>query len=267
MSDRFIQFCNLAKQEIDLVLNQIDLNQKSGTDFINTKSGASPVVTEIDLQIEARLRQLINDHFPKAGILGEEFAEKIINDSDQRFILDPIDGTIALVTGKPTFTSLIALEQAGEFHSGWIYLPVLDQVFLATKGHGATGPRGPLRTSQKTNWSQLVWSTTSPAMFPEAWHKQLLNRLHELCWLSSYGGDAMQYCLLAEGRIDIVIENQMAVYDYASLVPIVEESGGCISDFQGRPLRADSCGEVLATANQSIHENMLNLIAETRNFC
>ena len=101
MSDSFLKLCNLAKIEIDTVIDSINLDQKTGSDFLSQKNAASPVVTKIDLEIEKQLRKLIEIQYPDAGILGEEYLEKLANkESKYRFILDPIDGTIALVTGN-----------------------------------------------------------------------------------------------------------------------------------------------------------------------
>ena len=266
MSDKFTKLCKLAKLEVDSVISSIDLDHKVGSDFVSEKNAASPVVTKIDLDIEKRLRVLISAEFPRAGILGEEFLEKKAQqESKQRFILDPIDGTIALVTGKPTYTTLMALEESGIFHSGWVYLPALKQEYFAIKGSGAYGPTGLLKTSEKRTWESIVWSSTTPSMFPDNWQKRLLSELYDRCWLSSFGGDAMQYCLLAQGRIDIVIENQMEIHDYAAIVPIVKEAGGFISDFDGNALDSNSSGQVLATANASLHEMSLELIQKIRN--
>ena len=266
MSDSFLKLCNLAKIEIDTVIDSINLDQKTGSDFLSQKNAASPVVTKIDLEIEKQLRKLIEIQYPDAGILGEEYLEKLAHkESKHRFILDPIDGTIALITGKPTYTTLMALEVSGEFHSGWVYLPALKQEYQAIKGCGTYGPTGLLKTSDKKTWESIVWSSTTPSMFPDNWQKKLLSYLHEHCWLSSYGGDAMQYCLLAQGRIDMVIENQMEIHDYAAVAPIVKEAGGCISDFDGNSLDSSHSGQVLATANSTLHEMALELIHKVRN--
>ena len=266
MSDSFLKLCSLAKIEIDNIINSINLDHKTGSDFLSEKNAASPVVTKIDLEIEKQLRKLIECQYPNAGILGEEYAEKLAHkESKHRFNLDPIDGTIALVTGKPTYTTLMGLEVSREFHSGWVYLPAVKQEYQAITGSGAFGPSGLLQTSSKKTWDSIVWSTTTPSMFPDTWHKQLLTQLHKRCWLSSFGGDAMQYCLLAQGRIDMVIENQMEIHDYAAVVPIVTEAGGFISDFDGNPLDSNSSGQVLATANDTLHKMALELIQEVRN--
>lgn len=266
MRNSFEEFCDLAKIEIDQVLNEIRLDSKTGSDFVSSKAAASPVVTEIDLMIETRLRGLIDRKFPNAAILGEEFSNKAAsNGDDQRFILDPIDGTIALLTGKPTYASLIGLQQGNQFHSGWVYLPALNQCYSASKAAGSIGPQGNLYTTQKNDLSQVIWSTTTPHMFSKQWQKELISELHDLCWLSSYGGDAMQYCLLAQGRIDLIIEDQMEIHDYAAVVPIVQEAGGCVTDFDGKPLNPNtSNGEVLASANPTLHEIVLSLIREVR---
>ena len=266
MSDSFLKLCSLAKIEVDNVINSINLDHKTGSDFLSQKNAASPVVTKIDLEIEKQLRKLIEVQYPNAGILGEEYSEKLAHkESKYRFILDPIDGTIALVTGKPTYTTLMALEVCGEFHSGWVYLPALKQEYQAIKGYGAYGPTGLLKTSDKKTWESIVWSSTTPSMFPDNWQKKLLSYLDERCWLSSFGGDAMQYCLLAQGRIDMVIENQMEIHDYAAVAPIVKEAGGCISDFDGNSLDSSHSGQVLATANSTLHAMALELIQEVRN--
>ena len=77
MSDSFLKLCSLAKIEIDNIINSINLDHKTGSDFLSEKNAASPVVTKIDLEIEKQLRKLIECQYPNAGILGEEYAEKM----------------------------------------------------------------------------------------------------------------------------------------------------------------------------------------------
>ena len=87
MSDSFLKLCNLAKIEVDNIINSINLDLKTGSDFLSEKNAASPVVTKIDLEIEKQLRKLIECQYPNAGILGEEYAEKLAyKESEHRFI-------------------------------------------------------------------------------------------------------------------------------------------------------------------------------------
>ena len=96
--------------------------------------------------------------------------------------------------------------------------------------------------------------TTAPELFNDT-ERALFNSVSDACRLTRYGTDCYAYCMLASGHIDIVIEAGLQFYDIAALIPIVENAGGVITDWQGNPVR--NGGRVLASANEVLHQEVL----------
>ena len=187
------------------------------------KLDESPV-TRADREAEQAMRALIAQLYPHHGILGEEFGLEN-PDASWRWVLDPIDGTRAFITGRPLFGTLIGL-----LHAGVPVLGVIDQ------------------------------SATSPAMFGGAMHRfeRLAGRVRRVSW----GGDCYAYGLLALGQIDIIAERDMKPWDWAALVPIVEGAGGRVTDWAGRTLTYDSPGDVLAVGDPTLLNAAVAALAE-----
>lgn len=228
--------------------------------LLEKKDAASPVVTRIDQEVELALREVISELAPQDGILGEEFPEKI-GQSGRRWILDPIDGTIALCAGKPTFTTLVGLQNSkGEFEAGWIYQPVLDDSWFYS-GAGATLRNGVEQScSRLQNLSSCILSTTTPDFFETRTQKEFWEELNRKTWLTSYGSDAYAYGLLASGRVHAVIERGLALHDFAALVPVLKGSGAIITDWRGQAVDSKSEGHVIAACSTEVHQQILKLL-------
>lgn len=216
------------------------------------KNDASPV-TVADRQIENCLRALIAAHYPDHAILGEE--EGASGDSPWRWILDPVDGTRSFMAGFPVYATLIALCYEDTPLVNIIDMPALDERFAAVAGTQTTFNGQTVRTRQRPLAKALLYSS-APDMFDRG---QFARReaLARLCAQSRYGGDAYLYGMLAAGWIDIVIEADMKVHDFMPLVLVVQQAGGVISDWQGKPLTGASNGEILACATQELHAQAL----------
>ena len=226
---------------------------------LEKKEAHSPVVTRLDREIEQLIRERLAEDYPKDSILGEEFGYTKGN-SKKTWIIDPIDGTIAFCTKKPLFGTLLALMDQDEFSFGMIHNPILEETYLGFQGEASTLQGQQIRTSAEESLELARLSTTTPDMFPDAYTKQVFQKLSKKCFITSFGGDCIQYGLLASGSLEIVMENQMNPHDFAALVPIVEGAGGVITDWNGQSLNLNSQGDVLACANQTIHAQVLELI-------
>jgi len=219
---------------------------------VMTKSDASPV-TVADREIESRLRGLIEASFPDHGIFGEESGVKPGN--TWTWVIDPIDGTKSFITGMPLFGTLIALSEGGIPRYGVIDVPILLERWAATSS--STYFNGTLvSTSNCEALGQARLCMTSPDMFVGD-EVNKFERLSRAVRLRRFGGDCYIFGLLASGHVDLVLETRLQPYDYMALVPVVEGAGGCISDWNGRPLSIDSCGQVLASASRRLHEAAL----------
>ncbi|QWC56896.1 histidinol-phosphatase [Erythrobacter sp. 3-20A1M] len=230
-------------------------------DWADDRKGDASPVTEADRAAEAAMRQLIEAERPDDGIIGEEYGTH--NESAGRqWVLDPIDGTISFMAGRPIFGTLIALVQ-----DGWPVLGVIDQPVSRERWAGLIGQPttfngSPVSTRSCRALDGAMLATSSPHYFGPDHAEAYMALASEVGrnrkqGLIVYGGDCYNYGLLASGHLDIVCEAGLQLYDYAALVPIVEGAGGTMSDWQGHPLDADSDGTVLALGDPARLEDVL----------
>ena len=222
-------------------------------------SGFDPV-TQADRDSELAMRQMIEDKFQSHAILGEEWGAKA-GDNFQ-WVLDPIDGTRAFISGLPTWGALIALNEKGVPKIGIMDQPFTGERFYAIDGGGAFLRHHQdlykLSTRACPSLSQAIISTTSVEHLADAalskWQK-----IAAQAKLARYGGDCYGYAMLAAGHIDAVMESGLQAYDIQALIPIVEEAGGIVSNWQGGD--AANGGDVLACGDRALHAEILALLA------
>lgn len=222
--------------------------------------GAFDPVTEADRAAEAAIRRLIAARYPDHGVIGEEYGEDR-PDADRVWVLDPIDGTRAFIAGLPLWTTLIALRHEGAPVIGAVGQPYLGEVFLG----GPSGARllkdggeTPLRTRACPALDQALVATTDPDIFQGA-DRAAWERLRAATRLARLGCDAYAYAMTAAGRIDLVAESELKVWDWSALKPLIEAAGGRFTDWNGRtPDAAD--GRVLAAGDPRLAEAALAVL-------
>ncbi|OYX39504.1 MULTISPECIES: inositol monophosphatase family protein [unclassified Sphingomonas] len=231
---------------------------------LETKADHSPV-TLADREAEAAMRSLIEATFPDDAIIGEEYGTKD-GTSGRAWVLDPVDGTRAFVSGRPVFGTLIGL-----MIEGWPMLGIIDQPILKERWSGVIGKPTlfngtPATTRACRALEGAALATTSPHAFDEhqADHFVALARAVTGGRMGQgpiYGGDCYNYGCLASGHLDIVVEAGLKIHDFAALVPVVEGAGGRMCDWQGDPLTADSVGEVIAAGDPARIEGIVEALA------
>jgi histidinol phosphatase-like enzyme (inositol monophosphatase family) len=215
------------------------------------KADRSPV-TIADRTAEQAMRAVLAERFPDHGVLGEEFGLDR-PEAPLRWVLDPIDGTRAFISGRPTFGTLIALFQDDRPILGIIDQPVTGERWIGAVGrptlfHGSMGGKPGCRPCPSLGDAEL--SCTAPEMLGADTPRFEL--LRQAVRRNYWGGDCYAHGLLALGHIDIVAECDNKVWDWAALVPVVEGAGGSVTDWQGQPLRPDSDGHVLSVGDKSL---------------
>lgn len=224
---------------------------------IDDKHDLSPV-TAADREAEESMRTLIEMFHPEHGIIGEEFGAARA-DAEYVWVLDPIDGTKAFVTGKPLFGTLIGLLHRGEPILGVIDVPALNERWIGARGHRTTHNGHVVHTRSRPDLGQAYLYSTTPLMFKgpqEAAYARLRDRVkHAL-----YGGDCYLYGLLSSGFIDLVCEASLMPYDYCALIPVVEGAGGVVTDWQGRRLTLESDGTLIAGGCAEVHAQALKAL-------
>jgi inositol-phosphate phosphatase / L-galactose 1-phosphate phosphatase / histidinol-phosphatase len=217
---------------------------------VDDKTDASPV-TIADREAETAMRALLTEHVPQHGVFGEEHGA-VRTDAEYVWVLDPIDGTKAFITGLPIFGTLIALLHRGRPVLGIIDQPILQERWLGVAGQRSTFNGKPIQVRACASLPDAYMYSTAPIMFPgalEQRHAALTQRVKLFRW----GGDCYAYGLLASGHVDLVVENSLKLYDFAALVPVVKGAGGLITDWAGKELDVNSDGSVLAAGDPAIH--------------
>ncbi len=216
------------------------------------KDDDSPV-TVADRAAEAAMRTVLAGRFPDHGILGEEAGEERAG-ARYRWVIDPIDGTRAFLTGRPSFGTLVALLDGDTPVLGLIDQPITGERWLGVAGQPTqfTGPwAGTAGARACATLSEAELSCTSPAIFtPErapGWER-LSASVRRVTW----GGDCYAFGLLALGQIDVIAEATLKLWDWAALVPVIEGAGGRVTDWRGNRLHPESDGTVLAVGDPAL---------------
>jgi myo-inositol-1(or 4)-monophosphatase len=210
-------------------------------------------VTAADKSAEQAIRELIRSERPSDGILGEELGEEK-GTSGWRWVLDPIDGTRAFITGRHEWGSLIALECDEVPVLGMIDQPVLRERFIGVNGHAELNSNGEvvsLRARSCPELSQAILCATHPDAYFTEPERAAFKRLEKQVRMTRFGGDCYLFAALALGFVDIIVESTLNRWDVAALIPLVEGAGGRISNWQGGPCLEG--GQVVAVGNPKLH--------------
>jgi myo-inositol-1(or 4)-monophosphatase len=217
-------------------------------------------VTEGDRAGERIMRQMIEQHYPDHGIHGEEYGLKPSR-SGLTWVLDPVDGTRAFISGMPTWATLIGLNFEGKPKVGVMNQPFVGETFYGNPDGAWSRHRDTLRklaTRPARPLAQATFTTTAPELYRNDAEKGVLNRLSRAARLTRYGGDAYFFCVLAAGQIDLALDAHMEPYDIAPLIPIIEGAGGIVTTWE----RGDAAGggDVIAASSTAVYEEALALI-------
>ncbi len=190
---------------------------------VETKSDGSPV-TEADRAAERAIRGHLRGAFPDFGVLGEEFGEE--GGDGPRWIIDPIDGTIAFSRGIPLFTTLIALIDDGEPVLGLIDCPALGERYVGWRGGGCRRNGTPTRVSQATDLRTAIISHGDPFCFDLFGARAAFERMaREIPMLRGYT-DAFGHAQVIGGGVDAMVDLALNLWDAAATQILVKEAGG-----------------------------------------
>jgi histidinol-phosphatase len=223
---------------------------------ITTKPDRS-FVTQADTAIERMIRERLADAFPDHGLVGEEYGTEG-GDAPVRWYIDPIDGTHNYIRGVPLFGTLLAVERDGEIQAGVMSAPALDERWWAHRGGGSWArnrgedPRR-IHVSGVTALgdAQLLYGSgrdvVASGLAPG------FDGLLRDAWRERGFGDFWGYALVAEGAAEAMLEVDLFPWDAAAPTVLVEESGGRVTDFEGRR-RIDS--QTFLVTNGHLHETV-----------
>lgn len=238
------------------------------------QSGGFDPVTEADRNAEQAMRQLIEQHYPDHAIMGEEFGIKKAapapapapspdNRPSFQWVLDPIDGTRAFITGMPSWGTLIALSENAKPLLGLFDQPFTGERIIAMTGGDAVfshhGTSRVLACRKCASLPEAILATTSHEFFVNAPGEQAFADIVKTAKLVRYGGDCYNYAMVAAGQIDAVIEQGLQAYDIQALIPIIKSAGGIVTNWRGEDA-STACmhgGQVVAAGDAALHEILI----------
>ncbi len=255
VSDKdLINFANSFADKSRTILNKSYLKNN---DVEEKKDGS--FVTNIDKEIELLFRKNLKKVFPTHSVLGEEFG---LDDkkSDYLWVIDPLDGTHNFIAGKPLFGTLISCLKKNIPILGLIDIPILKQRWHGGKNIGVKFNNKICKFSFfKKNYSKLIVSSTSLLMFDKFYEKKV-KKIYNKIGFPIFGSDCYSYGLLLSGRVDQIIEADMKPWDYLAQVALINEQGGIITDWEGKPLTTKSDGKVIASIESKHHKRTLSYL-------
>lgn len=239
---------------------KILLEYFQGTFTVGNKEGINNLVTEVDMLSEKKIMEIIRKYYPDHTIITEESGEHM-QDSPYQWIIDPIDGTVNYAHGIPIACVSIGLKHKEDLLLGTVYNPMMNELFFAEKGKGATLNGKPISVSNKTDFRKACLVTGFPYKWPVSKEhpiKVFERFIMEGLPVRRLGSAAIDLCWVACGRFDGFWEYNLSSWDVAAGYLIVQEAGGVITNFEGAPYDVFD-KETLAT-NGHIHQDMLDRI-------
>lgn len=231
---------------------------------ISYKEGRNNLVTTADHASEKAILEVIKKTYPDHYILTEETGA-IPQNSDYKWIIDPIDGTINFAHGIPINCVSIGVEYKGEMILGMIYNPHMNEMFFAERGNGATFNNQSIKVSVETDVMKSCLVTGFPYTYIQQNNGPLevFERfIREGVPVRRLGAAAIDLCWVAAGRLDGFYEHKLQPWDSAAGFLILEEAGGKVTDFEGN--RYSPYQQRIVATNGLIHEQLLNFIHESK---
>tara|TARA_Y100000389_G_scaffold197281_1_gene231591 strand:+ start:32616 stop:33407 length:792 start_codon:yes stop_codon:yes gene_type:complete len=237
-------------------LDKICLNYLKKKLIIKSKKkNKYDAVTNLDIKIEKLLRKEIKKNYPKHNINGEEL-KNVERDSKFTWFIDPVDGTKALILGLPTWSNMICFFQEKNSICSLINFPVLKKFYIAIseKTFLFENNKFSIIKSSKTNNLKKAKIVTNSIHTLK--NKRLMNFFQNFPGLFKItGSDSYNFCLIAEGKIDILIEDKLKIVDIMPIISIIENSGGVITDWKGN--KNFYSGRIVAVSNKKLHQKVI----------
>lgn len=237
-------------------------NQSGRIKRISYKKGAATnLVTNVDREIEAYIKESIRRKFPTDSLLAEESRAELGDSNGRKWIIDPLDGTTNFAHNLPMFCVSIGVEQHGELLAGAVFNPVTGELFFAAKGRGATLNGKRIRVSAQRKLSRGLLVTGFPYdvhVHPERSLPYFNTLIQHAQGMRRLGSAALDLCYVAMGRFDGFFEVHLNPWDTAAGVLILREAGGMVSNFEGAPFSIYE--KQLVASNGRIHREMLEVI-------
>jgi myo-inositol-1(or 4)-monophosphatase len=227
---------------------------------VSNKEGINNLVTEIDHKSEDAIIKIIKEDFPSHQILSEESGEHI-QDSEFKWIIDPIDGTVNYANGIPICCVSIGIEKDGKMIMGAVYNPFINEFYVAERGQGSFLNDKKIQVSTQTDLIKSCMVTGFPYTYldmPNGPLQVFEKFIRKGIPVRRLGSAAIDLCWVAAGRFDGFYEHKLSAWDSAAGFIIVEEAGGKVTDLQGNYYNPYQPG--IIASNGKIHEELQKVV-------
>jgi len=223
--------------------------------------GPGDFVSSADKRTEKIIIDELLKAHPDYGIITEESG--IINKSNikNRWIIDPIDGTMNFLNGVPQFAISIGYEENNEVKCGIIFNPIMNEMFCAEKGNGAYLNNSRIRVSNKKNLNNSLLVTGGPKQVSKIKNKifsEYINVSNKVSNVRKFGSAALDMAYVARGRFDGYWQRELNYWDIAAGIIIIKEAGGFVKFFDDVP--ASPLKKNILASNSNIHDEFVDLI-------
>ncbi|GGL11743.1 histidinol-phosphatase [Caulobacter rhizosphaerae] len=262
--DAFVIDLNRASAAAILPLFRADhgLEDKgAGKNLPRDSHAAFDPVTEADRGAEAAIRKLIAERYPEHGVIGEEYGEDR-PDAEFVWVLDPIDGTRAFISGLPLWTTLIGLRHQGRPVLGSIGQPYTGEIFIGSAAGSRLLSRGSeqaIRVRECPRLTDAIIATTDPDACFDGAERGAWLQVRAAAKLARLGCDAYAYAMVALGKMDMVIEAGLKAWDVEAAIPLIEGAGGSVTDWRGEPIGQDGGQMVISGDRRCLDEALVAL--------
>lgn len=228
---------------------------------VEQKSIPADIRTKADLESEEAVLKILKKEFPDYNIHSEEDGYTD-NRSEYTFVVDPLDASNNFVLGIPNFSVIIALQKNDETVFGLVYQPILDLAYYAIKGHGAFLAGKKITVNDKENIEDVsigvVWGYEHDKDLDALWTEKIIKSdIKRLCFNWSVGID---FCMLASGKIEAILHNNLDIHDFLAGKLIAKEAGAYVTDLEGREETEDKNNVFLITNNKIINNKILEIL-------
>ena len=231
---------------------------------IKKKSSHIDILTEADTKSEELIIKKIRQKYPNHSIVSEE-RKDIYNDSDYKWIIDPLDGTTNFTHNLPIFATSIALLKNNIIICGVVYNPAADKCFYAEINNGAYLNEKKINISSSSTLGDSLLATGFPYLHDARYDlsfKLFKNFYDKTRGIRRLGAAALDLCFVAMGRFDGFYEFELNSWDIAAGSLIVREAGGLVTDWDGKELPLN--GERILASNQKIHKEMMRILTNNK---
>jgi histidinol phosphatase-like enzyme (inositol monophosphatase family) len=247
----------LADESRQIILSNIKSTVSENHISFESKEDQSPV-TKIDQEVERKLRSFINQEYPEHGCLGEE-QPPLRLEAEFVWVIDPVDGTKAFITGLPVYSTLIALCYQGKPFLGVMDFPATKERIWALDGHSCLFDGSPCRA--RPLGPEPIMAITNPEALSQK-EREAVSAIRKEMNFAVYGGSSYVYGQLARGRLDLAIDSGLDPFDYCAVDVVIRVAGGVMTDWEGQPLTIKSGNRVLAVGDAKLHEKTLKIIQQ-----